>query len=192
MWSGSGAIHSEHTAEAKGAGRAQTVAGWWMEAGEGLFARRRFDARESVLDYAFMNGVNGEKVDHLNEEERWLRYPALPGNPEGTGKYLLKIGNGRLYLDALKQEVESIQGAQGIRRTTSDNDRCGLGGKANTNPGKQNARFKGSKIIATRVIRIGEEIFVPYRRSYKFGQIVVDEERCGWGVVGRRFYRDMG
>ena len=57
---------------------------------------------------------------------------------------------------------------------------------------KQNARFKGSRIIATRVIRIGEEIFVPYRRSYKFGQIMVDEERYGWGVVGRRFYRDMG
>ena len=67
-----------------------------------------------------------------------------------------------------------------------------MGGKANTNPGKQNARFKGSNICATRAIQIGEEIFVPYRRSYKLSQIVVDEERWGWGVVGRRFYRDMG
>ena len=53
----------------------------------------------------------------------------------------------------------------------------GLGGKANTNPGKQNARFKGSKICATRVVQIGEEILVPYRRSYKFTQVVVS----GWG-----------
>ena len=37
-----------------------------VEAGDGLFARRRFEARENVLDYAFMNGVSGEKVDHLN------------------------------------------------------------------------------------------------------------------------------
>ena len=32
-----------------------------VEAGDGLFARRRFEARENVLDYAFMNGVNGER-----------------------------------------------------------------------------------------------------------------------------------
>ena len=58
-----------------------------------------------------------------------------------------RVGNGRLYLDALKQ----------------DEGRCGLGGKVNTNPGKQNARFRGSKICANRAIRGGEEIFVPYR-----------------------------
>jgi hypothetical protein len=40
--------------------------------------------------------------------------------------------------------------------------RCGLGGKVNTNPGRQNARFKGSKICASRMIRSGEEIFIPY------------------------------
>ena len=67
-----------------------------------------------------------------------------------------------------------------------------MGGKVNTNPGKQNARFKGSKICATRAIQIGEEIFVPYRRGYKFNQVVVDGERSGWRMVGRRFYRDMG
>ena len=64
----------------------------------------------------------------------------------------------------------------------SGTERCGVGGKANTNPGAQNARFKGSKICATRAIRIGEEIFVPYGRSYKLNQVVVDEERSGWGV----------
>ena len=64
--------------------------------------------------------------------------------------------------------------------------------KANTNPGKQNARFKGSKICATRAIQIGEEIFVPYRRGYKFNQVVVDGARSGWRIVGKRFYRDMG
>ena len=40
--------------------------------------------------------------------------------------------------------------------------RCGIGGKVNTRPGRQNARFKGSKIQATRPIQVGEEIFVPY------------------------------
>ena len=80
----------------------------------------------------------------------------------------------------------------GQARVTGIEEKCGLGGKANTNPGKQNARFKGSKIRATRVIRMGEEIFVPYRRHYKFKQELVDEDRSGWGVVRRRFYRDMG
>ena len=32
----------------------------------------------------------------------------------------------------------------------------------NTNPGGQNARFKGSKILAGRAIREGEEVFVAY------------------------------
>ena len=69
-----------------------------------------------------MNGihVHGEKVDHLTREERWQRYPARPGNPEGTGKYLLEVGNGRLYLDALKQ----------------DEGRCGLGGKGKHESGE--------------------------------------------------------
>ena len=71
-------------------------------------------------------------------------------------------------------------------------DRCGLGGKVNTNPGNQNARFKGSKIRASRTIRNGEEIFVPYRKSYKFKQDDVGEERFGWEMFGGRFYRDMG
>ena len=62
----------------------------------------------------------------------------------------------------------------------------------NTHPGKQNARFKGSVICATRAIQIGEEIFVPYGRSYNLNQVVVDGERSGWSMAGRRFYRDMG
>ena len=132
--------------------------------------------RGVILDYAYMNGIHGEKVDHLTREDRWQRYPARPGNPEGTGKYLLEVGNGRLYLDALKQ----------------DEGRCGLGGKVNTNPGKQNARFRGSKICANRAIRGGEEIFVPYRGNFKLGGEMVDDERDGWVVFGKRFLRDMG
>ena len=58
-----------------------------------------------------MNGVSGEKVDDLTEEERWRRYPAHPGNPEGTGEYLLQVGNGGLYLDAMKQNLGLTQGA---------------------------------------------------------------------------------
>ena len=92
-------------------------------------------------------------------------------------------------MDALKQMLDPTQG---LRRPQGIKERCGLGGKANTNPGKQNARLKGSKICAARVIQIGEEIFVPYRRSYKFKKGDVDDYRSGWGVVGRRFYRDMG
>ena len=132
-----------------------------------------------------MNGVNGEKVDRLTRAERWQRYPARPGNPEGTGTYLLEVGNGAFYLDALKHNGERGEGRCGLGR-------CGLGGKANTNPGNQNATFKGSKIRATRTIQSGEEIFVPYGKSYKLTQYEMGEERYGWGVVGRRFYRDMG
>ena len=73
-------------------------------------------------------------------------------------------------------------------------ERCGLGGKVNTNPGNQNARFKGSKIYASRGIRQGEEIFIPYRRNFRFSNNTceIDEERSGWLVFGKQFYRDMG
>ena len=67
-----------------------------------------------------------------------------------------------------------------------------MGGKVNTNPGRQNARFKGSKICANRMIRNGEEIFIPYRKSFRIGSGVMDEERSGWGVWKKRFYRDEG
>ena len=177
-------LNTRRTQRARGGHKRQII-----EAGEGLFARRKFAAKEDILDYAYMNGVSGEKVDHLTKAERWKRYPALPGNPNGAGKYLLQVGNGGLYLDALKQTWEYTSKVEKHKRST---ERCGVGGKANTNPGRQNARFKGSKIQATRMIRVGEEIFVPYRQSYKFRQEDVDEERSGWGVVGRRFYRDMG
>ena len=83
-------------------------------------------------------------------------------------------------MDALKQNGEEGGG------------RCGLGGKANTNPRGQNAQFKGSKIRATRAIRPGEEIFVPYRQRYKLKDNMVDKEKSGWCVIGKRFYRDAG
>ena len=137
-----------------------------------------------------MNGVQGEKVDHLTKMERWLRYPAKPGNPHGTGEYLLEVQTGRLYLDAFKQESDFTNKAEGVKGGS-----CGIGGKVNTNPGNQNAKFKGSKVCATRKIRVGEEIFVPYTygRSFKLLHQNVDEERSGWCVFkGKRFYRDMG
>ena len=138
-----------------------------------------------------MNGKNGEKVDHLTKDERWRRYPARPGNPDGTGCYLLQVGNRELYLDALKHdEGHTHRKVDGLTRIEM---RCGLGGKVNTNPGNQNARFTGSKIRATRVIRGGEEIFVPYRKNFKLGKEIVDDERSGWEVLkGKRFDRDMG
>ena len=62
----------------------------------------------------------------------------------------------------------------------------------NTNPGGQNARFKGSKIWAGRAIREGEEVFVAYGRGFRIGGGIVNGERSGWGVFKKRFYRDMG
>ena len=88
---------------------------------------------------------------------------------------------------ALKQESDFTNGAKG--------GSCGIGGKVNTNPGNQNAHFKGSKICATRKIRVGEEIFAPYTYggSFKLLNQNVDEERSGWCVFkAKRFYRDMG
>ena len=64
----------------------------------------------------------------------------------------------------------------------------------NTNPGKQNARIKGSKICATREIRSGEEIFIPYGRNFRINasKHVINEDRSGWMLFGNCFYRDMG
>ena len=93
-------------------------------------------------------------------------------------------------MDALKQGSDFING---IDRVKEGN--CGIGGKVNTNPGNQNAQFKGSKICATRKIHVGEEIFAPYTYggSYKLLDQHIDEERSGWCVFkGKRFYRDMG
>ena len=94
-------------------------------------------------------------------------------------------------MDALKHdEGHTHRKVDGLTRVEM---RCGLGGKVNTNPGNQNARFTGSKIRATRVIRGGEEIFVPYRKNFKLGKEIVDDERSGWEVLkGKRFDRDMG
>ena len=37
-----------------------------------------------------------------------------------------------------------------------------------------------------------EEIFVPYRGNFKLEREMVDDERDGWVVFGKRFLRDMG
>ena len=64
-----------------------------------------------------------------------------------------------------------------------------MGGKVNTNPGRQNARFKGSKICASKAIRSGEEIFIPYRRGFRIGGGMVDEERKEWmGGMGEALF----
>ena len=69
-----------------------------------------------------------------------------------------------------------------------------MGGKVNTNPGGQNARFKGSKMWAGRAIRDGEEVFVRgvWRGIQGRRRNAVNGERSGWGVFKKRFYRDMG
>ena len=61
----------------------------------------------------------------------------------------------------------------------------GVGGKANTRIGAQNAYFKGAQIHAgRRTINPGNEIFVSYGNEYHFGDDV-DDERQGW-IFARR------
>ena len=52
----------------------------------------------------------------------------------------------------------------------------------NTNPGGQNARFKGSKVCAIRTIREGEEIFASYGGCFKFHKEDIDKETSSWGM----------
>ncbi len=136
-----------------------------VEAGEGLFATRDFRPNENILDYRYKGGVKreGDKVDWLTHEEFERRYPPTSGMPFGSGTHVLKPRSSSLYFDTARSG--------------------GIGGKANTRPGKQTARFKGSQMVAgQRGIRKGQEIFVPYSqsRSYRFGAPTVDDSRQGW------------
>ena len=73
-------------------------------------------------------------------------------------------------MDALKQDVRTTQETTGMRvgeKLEKLEKKCGLGGKVNTNPGKQNARVKGSRIYAARAIREGGEIFIPYGKNFR-------------------------
>ena len=187
MWGWGGTVHLEHNAETEGTGRTQE--GGHRSWGRTICAEGLSEKRSHIGLCLHERGARGKR-DHLTKQERWLRYPAQPGNSYGTGKYLLEVQNGRLYLDALKQGSDFINGIDRVKEGS-----CGIGGKVNTNPGNQNAHFKGSKICAIRKIHVGEEIFAPYTYggSYKLLDEHIDEERSGWCVFkGKRFYRDMG
>ena len=141
-----------------------------IEAGEGLFATRKIKRHEHILDYRYKNGVRraGEEVDWLTHKEMRIRYPPSPDNPHGTGTHVLQPNGHSFYYDT------AVSG--------------GVGGKANSRRGHQNATWSGSNIIAgNNTINPGDEIFVPYTTgsSYTFGEDDIDDERDNWYYVSR-------
>lgn len=117
-----------------------------VEAGKGLFAARDYKVGEHILDYRYRGGVKrpGDEVDWLTKAQHDERYRSRPGT------HVLDTGHGILY----------------------DTARCGgVGGRVNTNPGHQNAKFQGAKIVATKRIHKGDEIFLRYSQSgsYRLG-----------------------
>ena len=139
-----------------------------VEAGDGLFATRRFKAGEHILDYRYIHGVsrNGDEVDWLSADTFSERYAPSDGVPLGNAKYVLHPQGSPYYYDTARTG--------------------GVGGKANTRRGGQTARFKGSQLHAgQRAVQPGDEIFVPYGSGYRFGNDI-DDERQGWTFARRR------
>ena len=112
-------------------------------------------------------------MDWLTHEEKVIRYPPTPTNPEGTGTHIVKPNGHTLYYDTV------LTG--------------GVGGKANSRRGNQNATWSGSNIVAgNKAINPGDEIFIPYTtgRSYIMAdeEDFDDEERVTgeeWYYIGR-------
>ena len=131
-----------------------------VEAGRGLFVTRDFRAGAHLLDYRYKSGVKkeGDEVDWFTKAQHDAKYSA-PGQT-GTGTHVLNPHGSPWYYDT------AYSG--------------GIGGRANTNPGKQNARFKGSNLIVGKTgIKAGQEVFTPYSysNSFVFGNPEVSSER---------------
>ena len=86
--------------------------------------------------------------------------------PEGRGTHVLR--------------------SRGKKPTYYDTARTGgVGGKANTKQGECNVEFDPSmKMVATREIRPGEEIYADYGTDYRWEEL--DGEREGWSYVRTR------
>ena len=138
------------------------------EAGEGLYATRDFKAGEWILDYRYKQGKRkeGDEVDMLSKEELQERYPPTTDMPHGTGTHVLHP-QGKWYYDTARSG--------------------GVGGKLNTRPGQQNARFRGAQVHATAVIRKGDEIYAPYtyKGSYTIDRTLPTGDKEGWEYVKR-------
>ena len=63
-----------------------------IDAGEGLFATKRFQKGEEILDYRYIGGkeVRGDEVEWLTSEQFRRRYPPREGMPEGEGTHVLR------------------------------------------------------------------------------------------------------
>ena len=136
-----------------------------LDAGEGLFATKRFQKGEEILDYRYIGGkeVRGDEVEWLTQEQFRRRYPPREGMPEGGGTHVLRSrGKKPIYYDTARTG--------------------GVGGKANTKKGECTAEFDPDmRMIATEVIEAGEEIFVEYGTGYSWEEAT--EEREGWEYV---------
>ena len=105
-------------------------------------------------------------MDWLSADAFSERYEPSEGMPLGNAKYVLHPHNSPYYYDTARTG--------------------GVGGKANTRNGAQNARFRGTQLHAgRRVIEPGDEIFVPYGGDYHFGGGDIDDERQDW-IFARR------
>ena len=133
-----------------------------VDAGLGLFTERAFRRNEPILNYRYIDGGGGESVEMLTKAQHDARY-AGPGKP-GSGTHVLNPWGSPIYYDTKRSG--------------------GIGGRANTNPGKQNARFKGTQLVATRAMRPNEEVFASYGSQYKFPKTT--GERSGWERVKPR------
>ena len=83
-----------------------------VEAGDGLFATRRFKAGEHILDYRYIHGVsrNGDEVDWLSADAFSERYAPSDGMPLGNGK-TCSTHTGR-HTTMTRHEPEGLGGKQ--------------------------------------------------------------------------------
>lgn len=117
-----------------------------IHAGQGLYAARNFRPGEHIADYRYQDGRSGAKVDWLTKTQHDARYP----NPQMPGTHVLNPWGSQYYYDTAQTG--------------------GVGGRANTNPGNQNARFKGSQIHAgAKGVKKDQEVFLSYSASKSYG-----------------------
>ena len=133
---------------------------------------REFQPGQEILDYRYKGGrkIAGDEVEWLTQAQFRSRYPPEEGMPEGRGTHVLSSG--------------------GRNPTYYDTARSGgVGGKANTKQGACNVEFDpGMKMVATRKIEPGEEIFADYGPGYSWEEY--DGEREGWTFARRRGGRE--
>ena len=75
-----------------------------IEAGDGLFAMRRFKPGEHILDYRYQHGVKqrGNEVDWLSTTAFIARYPPSESMPCGGATHVLHPHNSPYYFDTAR------------------------------------------------------------------------------------------